>query len=194
MIDYSAIILAGGKSSRMGKKKAELTFSGKTFLEILIDKLEALSISDILLSGYECSDNRVRSIFDIYKNKGPLGGVHACLREVKCNHALVLAEDAPFIPEEFLKSLIECHNEGSQKITVATCSGSLQPLVAIYDKTLYENCEKLLREEKGNLIKLILKTPYKAVSFTGDELLIRGSNTREEFERMSELVKAMTIW
>ena len=194
MIDYSAIILAGGKSSRMGRKKSKLIFSGKTFLEILIDKLEALSISDILLSGYECSDNRVRSIFDIYKNRGPLGGVHACLREVKYEHALVLAEDAPFIPEDFLKRLIEYHREGSQKITVATCSGSLQPLVAIYDKTLCENCEKLLLEEKGNLIKLILKTPYKAVPFTGDELLIRGSNTREEFERMSELVKAMTIW
>ena len=187
MIDYSAIILAGGKSSRMGRKKSELIFSGKTFLEILIDKLEALSISDILLSGYECSDKRVRSIYDIYRNKGPLGGVHACLREVKYEHALVLAEDAPFIPEDFLKRLIDCHSRGSQQITVSVCNGNLQPLTGIYDRILYESCEKLLREEKGNLIKLIQNNTHKTVSFTGDELLIRGSNTIEEYKRMSEL-------
>ena len=187
MNEYSAIILAGGKSSRMGRKKAELSFSGKTFLEILIDKLETLGIRDILLSGYECSDNRVRSVYDICKNKGPLGGVHACLKEIKYPHALVLAEDAPFIPEEFLKRLIKCHSEGRQQITVTVCNGNLQPLVGIYDKCLYEKCEKLLSEEKANLRKLILSAPHKEVSFTGDELLIRGCNTVEEFERMSLL-------
>ncbi len=185
MIDYSAIILAGGKSSRMGRKKAELSFSGKTFLEILTDKLEALEISDILLSGYECNDKRLRSVNDIYKNKGPLGGVHACLGEVKYPHALVLAEDAPFIPDEFLKELIKCHSEGQQQITVTVCNGNQQPLVGIYDKSLYEDCEKLLSEERANLMKLIKSTCHEEVSFIGDELLIRGCNTPEEFERMS---------
>lgn len=188
MIDYSAIILAGGKSSRMGRKKGELTFSGKTFLKILIDKLEALGISDILLSGYECSDKRARSVYDIHKDKGPLGGVHACLGEVKCPHALVLAEDAPFIPDEFLKRLIKCHSEGKHQITVTVCDGNLQPLVGIYDKSLYEDCERLLSEERANLIKLIKSTRHEEVPFTGEELLIRGCNTVEEFERMSQLV------
>ena len=49
---YSLLLLAGGKSSRMGKNKAELVYEGKTFANLLAEKAEKLGIKEIFVSGF----------------------------------------------------------------------------------------------------------------------------------------------
>ena len=49
--DVSAVILAGGKATRMGSDKAELVLCGKPLLELMVDKLKEIGITDIMLSG-----------------------------------------------------------------------------------------------------------------------------------------------
>ena len=48
MTKYSAIILAGGRSSRMGQKKALLLYQGKSFIDIIIEKLKSVDIQEII--------------------------------------------------------------------------------------------------------------------------------------------------
>ena len=60
----SAVILAGGRSSRMGRSKAELPFGGGTFLSCQADKLRALGIRDIVVSGYPAPPEGVRCVGD----------------------------------------------------------------------------------------------------------------------------------
>ncbi len=187
MNECSAIILAGGKSSRMGEKKALLSLHGKPFIELIIEKLQSIGVTDIVLSGYEYSHEKVICVEDIYKNKGPLAGVHAGLKAIKGNSALVIAEDAPLFPEWFLRRLTECHRQGEWEITVSYCKGRLQPLAAVYDQSLYKNCEELLKAERASLMDLILGRHYREVAFDGNELLIRGCNTRDEYERLMKL-------
>ena len=64
--NYSLILLAGGKSSRMGSNKAELTFQGKTFTDLLIEKARMLGIEKIYLSGFEKADADVQVVWDLY--------------------------------------------------------------------------------------------------------------------------------
>ena len=182
MMDYSLIIHAGGKSSRMGQKKGSLLINDKTFIEIIRDKFLDLGICDILLSGYEAPVSGTKFVPDLYKEKGPLAGIHACLKETANKNAFVITEDAPLIPVGFIENLYGAHEANNKPITIAECGGRLQPLIGIYDKSLYADCEEMLKKDERRIIKLSEKYGYNKVVFEGDELLIRGCNTPEELE------------
>ncbi len=197
MTDYSVIILAGGKSSRMGQKKANLTLNQKSFVEIIRDKFLALGVDDIILSGYEIDCENTRYVPDVFENMGPLAGIHAGLSKARNRKVFVIAEDSPLIPIDFLRKLAETHEKKTENITLAKCGGRLQPLVGIYDRELYSTCEKLLsdisqsektlRKNRRPIMSLIDVTGCNKVEFEGDELLLRGCNTPEEYEKICDL-------
>ena len=184
---FSAIILAGGKSSRMGQKKSTLPFNGKSFIDIIIQKLEEIGFEDIIISGYDYNKERYTYVEDKYQDKGPLAGIHAGLEKAVNQSVLVITEDAPLIPEDYISSLMKKHREGKRPITVAECGGRLQPLLGIYDKNLIPLCDSILQGDKAAPMFLIERAGCEMVSFQGDELLIRGCNTPEEYERLKLL-------
>ena len=76
---YSLLLLAGGKSARMGTNKAELVYEGRTFLSHMLDKARKLGIERCYISGYTAQRDDVCSVQDQYPDRGPLGGLHACM-------------------------------------------------------------------------------------------------------------------
>lgn len=114
----SAIILAGGLSSRMGVCKAELPWEGKTLIEHQVQKMLSLGIEDIIISGYPKYIRETRFVADKYLLKGPLGGIHAGLTAAKNPHCLVTCIDTPLVPLETLSELIQTHIRSSNNITV----------------------------------------------------------------------------
>ena len=187
MTGYSAIVLAGGKSNRMGKKKATLLLQGKTFVEYIRDKLLDIGIDEIILSGYKCDADNMIYVADVFADKGPLGGIHAGLCRVSNSKAIVLTEDAPLIPGEFINRLIMEHERNDKLITVTTCGERMQPLVGIFDKELTPVCEEILRGEKSTPRALIDRCGCNFVSFDGNEMIIRGCNTPAEYEMIKNL-------
>ena len=189
MTEYSAIILAGGESKRMGQKKSTLLLQGKTFIEIIIDKLIDIGISEILISGYEYDLEKytdtgcvLKTVKDIYEKKGPLAGIHAGLEAAAHNSVLIVTEDAPLVPIDFMKQLMQEHEENASSITVTRSGDRLQPLLGIYDKSLISECDDILQGDKATVRALIDRVGYSEVTFDGDEILIRGCNTPEEYE------------
>ncbi|MBR3585763.1 MAG: NTP transferase domain-containing protein, partial [Oscillospiraceae bacterium] len=81
--NISGIVLAGGFSKRMGTDKAELKLGGMTLLELQVRKLQQIGITDIMVSGYGKPVEGTRAIEDIYPHKGPMSGIHACLKAAK---------------------------------------------------------------------------------------------------------------
>ena len=189
MTGYSAVILAGGKSSRMGQKKATLQYRGKSFIEIIIDKLSDVGIDDIMVSGYEYADDRCKLVSDIYLNKGPLAGIHAALQASVNESVLVITEDAPLVSASFIRELMEAHSRNASRITVAECNGRMQQLLGVYDKELAPICEELLGEGratvKSTVKSLIERVGCEKLTFDGDEIIIRGCNTPEEYNALS---------
>lgn len=189
MTEYSAIILAGGESKRMGQKKSTLLLQGKTFIEIIIDKLIDIGISEILISGYEYDLEKytdtgcvLKTVKDTYEKKGPLAGIHAGLEAAAHNSVLIVTEDAPLVPIDFMKQLMQEHEENASSITVTRSGDRLQPLLGIYDKSLISECDDILQGDKATVRALIDRVGYSEVTFDGDEILIRGCNTPEEYE------------
>src|SRR5215472_17903262 len=104
--DVSVFILAGGRSSRMGRDKALLPFNDATLLEFMLEKARALTSRVFIVGGRELYSGYGEVIEDIIPGCGPLGGIHAALASSESNDNLILSVDIPFVTTSFLGWLL----------------------------------------------------------------------------------------
>ena len=174
----SGAILAGGFSSRMGTDKAALPFGGMTLLEWQVQKLRALGIEDLMVSGSPIFASGARCVPDLYPHKGPLGGIHACLSAARNKNVLFLAVDTPLVPLSALRLLAEAHTGG---VTVLCCGGSDEPLIGIYSAYLAEEAAATLRAGPAGVRRLAERAPVRRVEFHGEAALLMNCNTPEAY-------------
>ena len=175
----SAVVLAGGYSSRMGRNKAELTFQGHSFLEHQVNKLRSIGIEDIMISGYENAPEGCRYVPDLSPHRGPLSGIHAGLLAAHYESALFLAVDVPLVPAETLEALLTAHTGG---VTMLQHGGREEPLIAVYDRSLAKLCGTILQTEHTAVHRFLEQTQVRRLPFAGDESLLINTNTVEEYQ------------
>src|SRR4029077_14438221 len=193
--DVTVFILAGGKSLRMGRDKAFVELGGQTLLGRALDVASAVT-GDCRIVG----DPAKFAIFgpvleDIFRECGPLGGIHAALLSAKGELNLVLAVDLPFMEAKFLEYLIVKARETSAEVTVPQAGGGLQPLCAIYRRKFVEVPERALRERKNKIDPLFAEVATRVLDegeltragFSPD--IFRNLNTPEHWEEAKEQVK-----
>lgn len=154
------IILAGGMSRRMGTDKADLQYQGKTFLEIQIEKGRDLGIRDILVSGYKGSKCSAKVVPDRLHQKGPLGGLEACLREAAYENCLVVSVDMPLVPKSELKNLFAYSQKQKANITILKSGEKEQPLLGVYHKAMADEMCREIEQAKGSVFALLNRTGY----------------------------------
>ena len=175
---FSAAVLAGGLSTRMGQDKASLPFGGETLLSHQMQKLRALRIDDLMISGWRELLPNTRLIPDEVPRCGPLGGIHACLKAAKHDAVLFLSVDVPLVPPEALEALLQAHTGGA---TVLTVGDKREPLIAVYDRAVLPDVEALLQSNRRAVRFLLDRIPVHEVSFTGDPSLLQNCNTPAEY-------------
>ena len=190
MTDVSAIILAGGISSRMGVNKAELTWKGSTLLEHQVNKVRRLGIDDIIVAGYPKHIDGTSFAADRYPRKGPLGGIHAGLLAANHPHCLVLSVDAPLVPPDTLTALIEAHIEKSNSITILSHGWMTEPLMGVYERELCTVADEILRSDNTSVRVLFKKVGLSTFEYHGDESLLFNCNTPAEYRA---LLNAATV-
>ena len=178
----SALILAGGKSSRMGKNKAELELFGMSFVEIQVKKMISIGIEDIMVSGYEKVPEGSRYVPDIYSGKGPLGGIHAGLCAAENKTVLVLSVDTPLVPCSFLSHMLSGHEKG---ISLACKHSGIEPLIGVYDKSLAGVAGEILSAESYSVRRLFDAVGYRVQHYEGEDFLLEGCNTPKEYQLLS---------
>ena len=134
-MNFSAVILAGGKSSRMGRDKAFLEIGGQTLLARQIETARAAGATEIFISGRADADYSAfgcRVLKDNFPDAGPLAGIESALAVATNPLLLVLAVDLPGMSAEFLRQLSTyCKpNAGA----VPRIGDVLEPLAAFYPK------------------------------------------------------------
>jgi molybdopterin-guanine dinucleotide biosynthesis protein A len=153
----SVIILAGGKSTRMGADKRSLRLGGRTLLGIALDKAKQMSDEVVLVLDAPTDATeavtRVRVVFDRERDRGPLMGLYSGLLESRNNVALLLPCDMPLVSTELLRDLAS--RARGYDITVAEHAGRLQPLCAVYSKNVLGAAESRLRGNDGSLLGLV---------------------------------------
>lgn len=181
----SGIVLAGGASSRMGRDKAELPLLGRTLLQWQVEKLWALGVGDIMISGEDCAampDTRI--IPDVFPHRGPLGGLHACLRAARHPQCLVLSVDVPLVPVSALAHLCRSHSGG---VTVLRHAEKQEPLIGVYDSALSEIISLIIRERGAPVRALSKKTSWKCFDYLGPEVFLKNCNTPQDIFEVREI-------
>jgi molybdenum cofactor guanylyltransferase len=144
--DVTAFILAGGKSTRMGRDKAFLEYQGQTLLARVIALAHSIT-ADVRIVGSRDKFAAFAPVLeDIFPDCGPLGGIHAALKSASTELSLILAVDTPFLAAAFLRYLID-QARGAPEATVIVprVSGGWQPLCAVYRREFAVGAEKALR-------------------------------------------------
>lgn len=104
----SGIVLAGGKSRRMGRDKAFLEVGGVPLIARVLERVQRVCAEVIIIANDADAYARfgVRVVSDVYPGKGSLGGIYSGLLAARAEHALVVACDLPFLNEALLRYLI----------------------------------------------------------------------------------------
>ena len=109
-MSHAAVLLAGGKSSRMGRDKSALLVNGEPLWQHQLATLHATEPAELFISGKSdgpYADCGVEILTDEFPDCGPLGGIATALRRCKSDYVLVLAVDMPAMTAEFLRTLLD---------------------------------------------------------------------------------------
>jgi molybdenum cofactor guanylyltransferase len=143
MTPLAGFVLAGGKSSRMGRDKATLPWGETTLLDHALARVRAATGSEpVILSGPELryEDRGVAVFADEVTGTGALGGVLTGLARMEAAAGLFLAADLPLVPDALLRYLVE-RALGVDAVVPISPSGP-EPLCAVYAKS----CEPAVRQ------------------------------------------------
>jgi molybdopterin-guanine dinucleotide biosynthesis protein A len=142
----TGIVLAGGKSSRMGYDKGLALVGGKKIIEIVIATLKEVCNNIIIISNNTAyADLNLPVHKDIYPDKGPAGGIYTGLFHSSTQGNLVLACDMPFVSAALLSSILK--NVGSKQIVVPIINEGIEPLCGFYSKAILEPLKALLEAQ-----------------------------------------------
>ncbi len=152
--NIGGIILAGGKSSRMGADKGLIEFQGKLLVEYAIDLLKPLC-AEIIISTNQSGYGQfgLKTVADVYQDCGPLGGLQASLSETKFDWNIVVSCDTPFLQPELFTELLLMKEEFDAVIPKHV--DGIEPLAGIYRKSLAEMLEQKLQAGDFKMQKML---------------------------------------
>jgi len=139
-MSISAVLLAGGKSRRMGQDKSTILFRNAPLWQIQLDLLRKVSPKEIFISAPSDPPWRpadIEFVPDDQPSRGPLSGIAAALSQITTDHLLALAIDMPFMTEGYLRSLCEKIERGCG--IVPLIENRFEPLAAIYPRAARDN-------------------------------------------------------
>ncbi len=187
---YSLLLLAGGKSSRMGQNKAQLFYEGKTFMENLICKGRQLGIEQIYVSGYQGERDDVQVVWDIFPDRGPLGGIHACMRQIETPFCLVLPVDVPQIPLEVLEEMLHFHEEHGESVPIVLEHGDrTEYLIGIYPVVMADFIEDFIHEHSASVYRMLRKWGFTCYKMELPQWQVENINTQDAYQQLLEIVK-----
>ena len=165
----TSIILAGGKGLRLGRSKGLETISGKSLIERIVERLKPISSQTLLVTSKEQLDLPVtcqaETVVDLYRGKGPLGGIYTGLLASKSSYSLVVACDMPFLNIELLRYMIEL-SQGFDAVIPRVGKGKVEPLHAIYSKSCLDNMKTLLEHNQLKVAHFLNTVHVRYIEWT----------------------------
>ncbi|HEV2315861.1 MAG TPA: molybdenum cofactor guanylyltransferase [Candidatus Acidoferrales bacterium] len=189
-------ILAGGRSSRMGRAKGLLPFGGEPLVVHAARLLEFVSeprIMPIIIGPPEVYAHLgIRVVPDDGENLGPLGGISTALRVATCEWNLIVGCDLPFLTREWLEFLIARAAGSSVDVVIPLNERGFEPLCAMYRKSarraIAEALEHGVRKITDGLAGLTLASiaPAEWKAFDPCGRLFKNVNTPEDYDEARE--------
>ncbi len=192
MAGVTAVILAGGGSTRMKSNKALLPFSGELFIERIYRRLATLFPEVIIVTDtpelYQFLP--CRKVPDLFPKMGSLAGIHSGLVHAATPYVFVVACDMPYLNDNLIGRLAD--RISGQDVVIAESDKGLEPLHAFYGKGCIPAMEEALNNGKSRIIECfdwdrVTVVSREAVAEIDPEgLSFRNINTPEEYFHIRE--------
>ena len=153
--NITGIILAGGKSSRMGSEKGLIQYQGKAMIVYAIELLKPLC-NELLISANSDAYHHLgyRVVADEIPEAGPMGGIYSCMKQAKNEVCLVLSCDMPLMQYQALAAILQ-NIAGFDAVLPLHGDDYYEPLCAAYRKSLIPEFEKRIRKGSFKMLDLI---------------------------------------
>jgi molybdopterin-guanine dinucleotide biosynthesis protein A len=198
-LEISGIVLAGGKSLRLGHDKVLEKIGDTTLLERVVSHIDPFSKNIVIVTANErtfaplTKHLKVKIVPDILPGQGSLGGIYTGLVTSGSFYNLVVAADMPFLNGPLLRYMIE-KSEGYDFV-LPRVNDLFEPLHAVYSRNCIEPIKKLLEQGKKAIIELFkyVKVRYieteEVERFDPKHLSFFNINTREDLELAREIAR-----
>lgn len=190
----SAIILAGGKNTRIGRNKALIKLPiGETILQNIVDILQRI-FPEIIIVTNQTKDYlrfNVHVVEDLIKESGPLGGIFTGLCYSVSKHNFVVACDMPFIQPALIRLLLE--KSGTHDVVIPEVDGEVEPLFALYSKSCIPTMLEHLQKQNLKIREVLSKLQVKKIGaekidqLDPEHLSFFNINTEEDLRRAESL-------
>ena len=180
MATYEAagVILAGGKSRRMGSDKTFLEVGQAGMIQLVAAELQKVFKEILIAGGNEETGRRLglTVVADLIPGGGPLSGIHAALNASSHDKCLVVPCDMPFIKAELAALMVSLAH--GYDVAVPTDGAYFQPLFAVYDKSCINVIEQALRAGRYKVVDFY---PQVRVNYVNDKYLRELADTGRAF-------------
>jgi len=193
-VNMTGILLAGGKNSRMGMNKAFLEIDEERLIDKTLNIYRRLFSEIIIVTNDPLPHLEFQSaalVTDIYKGKGPLGGIYTGLFYAKNNYTFVCPCDMPFLNESFIAYMIG--QSGKHDVITPELPDGYQPLHAIYSRNCLPSIKRLILMDKLKItgfyrdVRVLTISEKEIQPFNPDGRLFHNLNTPEDWGKVKEL-------
>jgi len=173
----------------MGTNKALLSLDGATLLQRTQTLLQSVCQRVFILGQRELYGSFGECIEDVYRECGPLGGIHAALLNSSTEFNLITAVDTPFLTVELLGYMADRARQPRAVVTTPRLGGFDQPLCSIYSREFLSVAEAALQSGNYKIVPLFPKENTLVISkaelaeFGATPEIFDNLNTPEDVER-----------
>ncbi len=192
----TAIILAGGKSSRLGRNKALQVLDGKSLIQRVVERLDVLSAEIVIVTAdgesIPCSSAAtVKTVPDIYAGRGPLVGLYSGLSASTSQQAIVVGCDMPFLSVGLLEYMAQISS--AFDVVVPRVEDKVEPLCAVYSRSCLPSVQELLGRDQLRINRLFGMVKVRYVEedeidrFDPEHLSFFNVNSKADLVRAGEI-------
>ena len=192
----TSIVLAGGRSLRLGRSKALEVINGKGLIERVIERLSPLSDRILIVTSQEQADlldiPGAEVLTDVYPGAGPLGGIYTGLLASESSHSIAVACDMPFLNTGLLRHMVElCH--GFDAVVPRWENGVIETLHAVYSKSCLEIMKMRLENNQLRITSFLNEVRVRYVEeaecrrFDPELLTFLNINQQSDLEKAIKL-------
>jgi len=173
----------------MGQEKALLEFHSKPFIAHIAETLSGLFEQVVVVADEPSrfSFLELPILADVYKNCGPLGGIHSALTHSSTERVFIVSCDTPLLQPEFVSFLLD--ELSDEDIFVPSVGSFVHPLCGVYNKSILPVVEERLQNKQFSVLQFLQTQRAKNVELSVDEELrfeksLRNINTSEDYQNL----------
>jgi molybdopterin-guanine dinucleotide biosynthesis protein A len=182
----SGIILAGGKSSRMGQDKGLIPIDGKPMIQNIIDALEPITEEIIIIANNKGYESFGLPVFkDEFEEKGPIAGIYQGLKQSSNAINFIISCDVPHINTSFLNWLLSAYKK--DQVTIPKTDGREQHMIGVYPKSKTHKYKEFIQRNELKLKLANEEIGCQYIEVPIDQFpmeLFRNINTKEDLNQL----------